>query len=92
LAVCRSWVARTCLILGVELAEGAVPLADLAPARGRTVVVLLGHESTGIPPTALDLLDQAVEIPMLGTGQSLNGPSAPRAPALVEGAEGHEIE
>jgi tRNA (guanosine-2'-O-)-methyltransferase len=59
------------LIVGVELAENAVRLADLATARGRTVVVL-GHESTGIPSEALDLLDQAVEIPMIGTGQSLN--------------------
>ncbi|WP_433206379.1 TrmH family RNA methyltransferase [Dactylosporangium sp. CS-047395] len=58
-------------ILGVELADEAVRLADLPPARNRTVMVL-GHESTGIPPEALDLLDAAVEIPMVGTGQSLN--------------------
>lgn len=58
-------------IVGVELAEEAVRLADLAPARRRTIAVL-GHESTGIPAEAVDLLDTAVEIPMLGTGQSLN--------------------
>lgn len=58
-------------ILGVELADEAVRLADLPAARRRTVVVL-GHESTGIPPEALDLLDGAVEIPMVGTGSSLN--------------------
>ncbi len=58
-------------ILGVELADEAVRLADLSAARRRTVVVL-GHESTGIPPEALDLLDGAVEIPMVGTGSSLN--------------------
>jgi tRNA (guanosine-2'-O-)-methyltransferase len=58
-------------ILGVELAEEATRLADLAPARGRTIAVL-GNESTGIPPEALDLLDVVVEIPMLGTGHSLN--------------------
>ena len=58
-------------IVGVELAEEAVRLADLPPARGRTVAVL-GHESTGIPPEALDLLDTVVEIPMVGTGHSLN--------------------
>jgi len=43
-------------IVGVELLEGAVRLADLPPARRRTVLVL----------------DEAVEIPMIGTGQSLN--------------------
>jgi tRNA G18 (ribose-2'-O)-methylase SpoU len=58
-------------IVGVELAEEAVRLADLPLARGRTVVVL-GHEQQGIPPDALDLLDTVVEIPMVGTGASLN--------------------
>lgn len=33
---------------------------------------MLGHEQTGIPPEALDLLDGAVEVPMVGTGHSLN--------------------
>jgi tRNA (guanosine-2'-O-)-methyltransferase len=58
-------------ILGVELVEDATRLADLVPARERTIAVL-GHESTGIPPDVLDLLHEAVEIPMVGTGQSLN--------------------
>jgi tRNA (guanosine-2'-O-)-methyltransferase len=35
-------------------------------------VMLLGHEQTGIPPEALDLLDVAVEIPMIGHGSTLN--------------------
>jgi tRNA (guanosine-2'-O-)-methyltransferase len=34
--------------------------------------VVLGHEQHGIPPEVLDLLDGAVEIPMIGTGTSLN--------------------
>lgn len=58
-------------IVGVELAENATRLADLPSARVRTVAVL-GHESTGIPPEVLDLLHEAVEIPMLGDGHSLN--------------------
>lgn len=58
-------------IVGVELADEATRLADLPTASRRTVMVL-GHEATGIPPDALDLLDTAVEIPMLGTGHSLN--------------------
>ncbi|MFI6600061.1 TrmH family RNA methyltransferase [Nonomuraea sp. NPDC050536] len=71
-----SWLARErarkdTTIVGVELADEAVRLADLPPARGRTVVVL-GHEREGIPPDALGLLDVAVEIPMIGTGASLN--------------------
>jgi tRNA (guanosine-2'-O-)-methyltransferase len=58
-------------IVGVELAEEALRLADL-PAADRRTVMVLGHEATGIPPEALDLLDLAVEIPMVGTGHSLN--------------------
>ncbi|WP_245974664.1 TrmH family RNA methyltransferase [Thermomonospora umbrina] len=58
-------------VVGVELAEDAVRLADLPTARTRTVMVL-GHEQQGIPADALDLLDAAVEIPMVGTGHSLN--------------------
>jgi tRNA G18 (ribose-2'-O)-methylase SpoU len=63
-------VTRT-TIVGVELADEAVRLADLPAARGRTVMVL-GNESDGIPPEALALLDRVVEIPMVGTGHSLN--------------------
>jgi tRNA G18 (ribose-2'-O)-methylase SpoU len=58
-------------IVGVELADEAVRLADLSAARGRTIAVL-GHERSGIPPEALNQLDLVVEIPMIGTGASLN--------------------
>jgi tRNA (guanosine-2'-O-)-methyltransferase len=58
-------------IAGVELADEAVRLADLPAARQRTVAVL-GHEQSGIPPEAAELLDLAIEIPMIGTGASLN--------------------
>ena len=58
-------------VVGIELADEAIRLADLPAARERTIAVL-GHEQTGIPPEALDLLDAAVEIPMIGTDASLN--------------------
>lgn len=58
-------------ILGIELLDEAVRLADLPPAREPTIA-LLGHEQHGIPPEALELLDAAVEIPMVGHGTSLN--------------------
>jgi tRNA (guanosine-2'-O-)-methyltransferase len=58
-------------VIGVELADEAIRLADLPAARQRTIAVL-GHEQAGIPAEALDLLDLAVEIPMIGTGASLN--------------------
>ncbi|MET9199875.1 TrmH family RNA methyltransferase [Gordonia sp. NPDC003585] len=71
----RRWLAREretgSHLLGVELAEGALRLADLPPARRRTVVVL-GHERGGIPEDIIDELDAVVEIPMIGRGASLN--------------------
>ncbi len=82
-AACVHWVGRDVdgwlvqqrtagsTIVGVELVEDAVSLADLPAARGRTIAVL-GHESSGIPPESLDLMDVFVEIPMIGTGASLN--------------------
>jgi len=57
-------------VVGVELAENAVRLADLQPARERTVMIL--GQRTGIPAEALDLIDEVVEIPMVDTGASLN--------------------
>jgi tRNA (guanosine-2'-O-)-methyltransferase len=71
----EAWLARQreagAEILGVELVEEAVALGDLAAASRRTVVVL-GHEHDGIPPETLDAIDRFVEIPMVGTGASLN--------------------
>jgi len=71
----RSWLRRQrdqgFRIVGVELADGAVRLADMAPAGGPTVAVL-GHEHHGIPDDVWDLLDDVVEIPMVGRGASLN--------------------
>jgi tRNA G18 (ribose-2'-O)-methylase SpoU len=58
-------------ILAVELAEGAVALPRLEPARERTVV-LLGHEWHGIPDEHVAFADVCVEIPMIGQGASLN--------------------
>jgi tRNA (guanosine-2'-O-)-methyltransferase len=58
-------------VVAVELADEAIRLADLPAARARTIMVL-GHERDGIPPAAMDLVDVAVEIPMIGWGASLN--------------------
>ena len=58
-------------IVAVELADDALPLTLLGPATSRTVV-LLGHERHGVPDEAWPLLDEVVEIPMVGRGASLN--------------------
>lgn len=58
-------------ILGLELADEAVPLRELKMAQEKTILVL-GHERTGIPDEAMGFLDCCVELPMLGTGTTLN--------------------
>lgn len=58
-------------IVGVELTDESIRVADLSMAKRRTVIVL-GNERTGIPDDALGMIDTAVEIPMIGTGDSLN--------------------
>jgi tRNA (guanosine-2'-O-)-methyltransferase len=58
-------------ILAVELAEGATRLGDLRAATVPTIV-LLGHEHHGVDEDVWHLVDEVVEIPMVGTGSSLN--------------------
>jgi tRNA (guanosine-2'-O-)-methyltransferase len=66
-ATCSSSHGRTCEI---SLAPSR-PLGDLPAERRRTVAVL-GHEHSGIPAEAFNLIDAFVEIPMVGTGTSVN--------------------
>jgi tRNA G18 (ribose-2'-O)-methylase SpoU len=69
-----AWIERerACsVVVAVELADDATPLTRLEPARRRTVV-LLGHERHGIPDEAWPLIDEIIEIPMVGKGASLN--------------------
>lgn len=67
----RGAIAHRRVDLGVELLDGATTLGQLTPATRRTVVVL-GNEGSGIPAEAIDSLTEAVEIPMIGVGASLN--------------------
>lgn len=71
----RSWVERRrdrgSRIIAVELGDDAIPLPLLAPAREPTAV-LLGHARHGVPDEVWSLIDDLVEIPMVGTGSSLN--------------------
>ena len=62
---------RGATVLAVELAEDAIPLTRLEPARAPTVV-LLGHERHGVPDEVWPIIDGVIEIPMVGRGASLN--------------------
>lgn len=58
-------------VLAVELADDAITLPRLEPA-ARPTVVLLGHETQGVPAAHVEAADTCVEIPMVGVGASLN--------------------
>ncbi|MBP7114650.1 MAG: RNA methyltransferase [Candidatus Peribacteraceae bacterium] len=57
-------------IVSLELGEGSTPLMDFRPEK--PVCIILGHEILGVPPELMKLSDATVQIPMLGTKNSLN--------------------
>ena len=57
-------------VVGVELAEGALPLHELE--LDRDVCLVIGHEDRGLAKTTLDECDQLGFIPQLGKVGSLN--------------------
>lgn len=57
-------------LVGIELAEGAVPLHEAT--LGPDVCLVLGHEDRGVSPTALAACDEVAFVPQLGKVGSLN--------------------
>lgn len=58
-------------IIAIELAKDSKPIEELAFVNERTLI-LLGHESLGIPDDAWDFVHEAYEIPQAGVGNCLN--------------------
>jgi tRNA (guanosine-2'-O-)-methyltransferase len=61
-------------LLGVELADGAVPLHEVTLPPD--VCLALGHEDRGLSARTLDACDAVAFVPQLGRGGSLNVASA----------------
>lgn len=57
-------------VVAVELADGAVPLHDLA--LGPATCLVLGHEDRGCSPATLAACDAVAYLPLLGKVGSLN--------------------
>jgi len=57
-------------VVGVELAEGARPMAELESSAD--VALVMGHEDRGLSKSALAACDQLAYIPQLGKVASLN--------------------
>lgn len=57
-------------IVGLELADNAVPIMDYS-AEGN-ICLVVGHEVTGVPTEILEACNSTVYIPMHGKKESLN--------------------
>jgi tRNA (guanosine-2'-O-)-methyltransferase len=68
-------------VVGLELADGAVPIHELAVTGDICLVV--GHEDHGLAPATLEACDDVVFVPQLGRVGSLNVATA-TAMALYE--------
>ncbi len=68
-------------VVGLELADGAVPLHELPP--GADVCLAVGHEDHGLSPATLAACDEVAFLPLLGRVGSLNVATA-TAIALYE--------
>ena len=58
------------IVVGLELGENALDISTYAPPD--KLALLLGTETTGIPPSLLERCDHLVQIPMKGVKESLN--------------------
>lgn len=69
-AACEAARAAGYRVVGIELADGAVPLHELALEAATCVVV--GHEDRGLRSATLEVCDEVAFLPMLGRVGSLN--------------------
>ncbi|HET9850629.1 MAG TPA: TrmH family RNA methyltransferase [Candidatus Saccharimonadales bacterium] len=61
-------------ITALEQSRKSIPLNDFQP--GPKLAIIVGREVEGIEPEVLRTVDKIIEIPMLGTKESLNVASA----------------
>ena len=59
-------------IIAVEQTDVSVSLLDFEPVADQKVAIILGNEVHGIAQEIVDIADECVEIPHLGTKHSLN--------------------
>ena len=59
-------------ILALEQSKDSVDYKDIDISGKENVAFIIGHEVEGITNDVLDVVDVTVEIPMLGTKESLN--------------------
>lgn len=58
-------------IYAIEQTENSIMLNDLSPAE-KPIAVVFGNEVNGVQQSVVDLCNQSIEIPQIGTKHSLN--------------------
>lgn len=59
-------------ILSIEQAENSIKLNEMSFTKNEKYVLVLGNEVSGVKQEVINLSDQVIEIPQLGTKHSLN--------------------
>jgi len=59
-------------IIGIEQAEGSIPLGEFMAKRDSKYALVFGHEVKGVDQRVIDECDYVVEIPQFGTKHSFN--------------------
>ncbi|WP_127844335.1 RNA methyltransferase [Psychroflexus aestuariivivens] len=64
--------AKNVKVCAIEQAENSKKLSDFQPQQNETYAFILGNEVKGVQQSVVDLADEVLEIPQLGTKHSLN--------------------
>ena len=59
-------------IIAVEQTEKSIPLHEYRCSHGIKYALVFGHEVNGVGQAVVDLCDESIEIPQLGTKHSVN--------------------
>jgi len=60
------------ILIALERTAQAVSIQDFHPNPQQAYVLIVGNEPAGVDPELLEMADQVVSLPMLGTKESLN--------------------
>ena len=59
-------------VVAVEQAEGSTSLPDFQLPKGKKIALVFGNEVRGVSQSAMDLIDECLEVPQFGTKHSFN--------------------
>jgi len=70
--VVRELKQKSYRVIAVEQTERSIPLNEYRCRQGVKYALVFGHEVNGVDQNVVDLCDESIEIPQLGTKHSVN--------------------